>query len=274
MRCSVERSSHSRNIHLYADPSARTLDLREISTYLQDKVSQVSVDVREPLITARSQEKIDELALRLAKTKVRDLMGPGPPFEPLMGEVSIERRFVKDPTTRLPGLLYDGFSLLNLASDLLPEDEQTLSHIHIIFTNRLFATLEDGDGRYHARVILCGFPSMISTTGIVESPAKPKEYYALKRRYASLGEAVPYEEIKERLRGRFIDYDDERLTEVMKGYVMQAVFYHFFGEPFCVDKTCRLFNSHWQEEIILSQIGPKTSEFCERHTKMLEGLMA
>lgn len=100
-----------------------------------------------------------------------------------------------------------------------------------------------------------GFPSLISTTGIVEAPAKPKEFYELKQEYVALGLPVPIEELKKKFRGRFIDYDDERLTEIMKGYVMQALFYHIFGEPFCRERRCRLFNAHWQEEVLEAQLG-------------------
>ncbi|MFN4133889.1 MAG: DUF6775 family putative metallopeptidase, partial [Candidatus Hadarchaeales archaeon] len=110
-----------------------------------------------------------------------------------------------------------------------------------------------------------GWPSLISTTGIVEAPAKPKDFYRLKQVYAASG--VPVDELKEKFSGRFMDYDDARLTEVMKGYCMQALFYHLFGEPFCDQPTCRLYNAHWQEEVITAQLG---GNLCERHSKMLE----
>ncbi|MDI6820054.1 MAG: hypothetical protein QMC89_04015 [Candidatus Hodarchaeaceae archaeon] len=170
-------------------------------------------------------------------------------------------------------MLYDGFKLQALLREILPTDEFSIEHAHIIFTNRFFATFDEGDRRYHARVSVYGLPSIISTTGIVEAPAKPKEFYLLKQRYAALGmSGVPIEALKERFKGRFIDYDDDRLTEVMKGYVMQAIFHHLMLEPFCPDRKCRLFNGHWQEEVILAQLGPKEHEFCERHHAILEKL--
>jgi hypothetical protein len=156
--------------------------------------------------------------------------------------------------------------------ELLPTEERNLEHVHIAFTGRLFGTVDEGDIRYHARVSIYGFPSLISTTGIVEAPAKPREFYLLKQQYAALKAGVPIEALKEKFKGRFIDYDDERLTEVMKGYAMQAIFYHVFGEPFCKEVNCRLFNSHWQEEVIKSQLEPKEREFCERHGEMLSWL--
>ncbi|MFC1860594.1 DUF6775 family putative metallopeptidase, partial [Chloroflexota bacterium] len=114
-----------------------------------------------------------------------------------------------------------------------------------------------------------GVPSIISTTGLVEAPAKPREYYLLKQQYERLGKDLT--ELKERFKGRFIDYEDERLTEVMKGYAMQAILYALTGDPFCEDKDCRLYNAHWQEELIFAQLGGEY-EFCGRHTRILDSL--
>jgi hypothetical protein len=75
--------------------------------------------------------------------------------------------------------------------------------------------------------------------------------------------------LKQEFAGRFIDYNDSRMTEVMKGYVLQSIFFHMTGDPFCGDKNCRLYNAHWQEEVIQSQLYPK-NEFCEKHQKIIE----
>jgi hypothetical protein len=257
------------NVHLYEDPSTKTLDLLEIVRYLQDKFGEISVDVRKPFIAASSEDAAEILARKLAGTKVRDLMNPNVHFEPLLGEIDFERKLLRNPGLKLTGVLYDGFRLQAVFRELLPGEEFTIEHAHIVFTSRLFGTFDDGDGRYHARVSIYGFPSLISTTGIVEAPAKPKEFYTLKRQYAALGTTdVQMEERKKRFRGRFIDYDDERLTEVMKGYVMQALFYHLTLDPFCEDKKCRLHNSHWQEGVLEAQL--EKPEFCERHKRELE----
>jgi len=111
-----------------------------------------------------------------------------------------------------------------------------------------------------------GIPSVITTTGLVEAPAKPKGYYLLKPQYEMLGKDLL--ELKERLKASFIDYEDERLTEVIKGYAMQALFYHLVGAPFCKDKGCRLYNAHWQEELIFAQLESEY-EFCPHHSKLL-----
>jgi hypothetical protein len=264
MRNSVELSKGLPKVHLYEDLSSKTLDLQKIALYLREKFDKISVDVRGPIITATS-ERAEFLARKLAETRVRDVMNPNLRIEPLLGEIKFERRLLLDSRLRLTGVLYDGFRLQAVVRELLPIEELNIEHAHIVFTNRLFGTFDQGDGRYHAHVSVYGFPSLISTTGIVEAPAKPKEYYVLRQGYGALGVMAPIEELKQKFQGRFIDYDDERLTEVMKGYVMQALFYHIIGEPFCNDKRCRLFNARWQEEVLEAQLSQP--EFCERHQR-------
>jgi hypothetical protein len=77
--------------------------------------------------------------------------------------------------------------------------------------------------------------------------------------------------LKEEYQGRFLDHGDLRITEVLKGYAMQALFFNLSGEPFCEDPDCRLFNSHWQEEVLHAQIDGQY-EFCPRHEAMLNEL--
>jgi len=141
----------------------------------------------------------------------------------------------------------------------------SLDLVHIFLTNRLFATWEE-DQRYHTRTSIYGLPSIISTTGLIEAPAKPREYYVLKQQYETLGKDLM--ELNDRFKDRCLGYEDSRLTQVTKGYIMQAVFYTLSGDPFCPDKGCKLYNAHWQEELIFAQLGSH-DEFCRRHTELL-----
>lgn len=260
-------------IHLYADPSAKTLNLREEAEYLSLKLGLRGIDIRpEFLFHHLNQSTINEVAERLASIRVKDPGKPFSPSQPLYGEVEFEKGLILTPLRRPLGILYDGLLLNSIYRSLLSKEEAGLNHLHIAFTNRLFATFDEGDHRYHARVILCGFPSLISTTGIVEAPAKPQEFYLALRTMPSTAQQLVWEDLKERFRGRYIDYDDERLTEVMKGYAMQAVFYHFLQEPFCESKSCRLYNAHLQEEVIAAQLAQREREFCDRHNRMLNEL--
>lgn len=75
--------------------------------------------------------------------------------------------------------------------------------------------------------------------------------------------------LEKEFKGRFLEHNDPRLTEVAKGYIMQAVFYHLYGDPFCEDKNCRLYNAHWQEELIWSQL-ESPHQFCQKHRTIVE----
>ncbi|HDL63863.1 MAG TPA: hypothetical protein ENH12_00590 [Proteobacteria bacterium] len=160
------------------------------------------------------------------------------------------------------GPLYEGVQLSQFLSELIPVSEPPGECIHIIITDRLFATWNDDDRRYHARVSIYNFPSIISTAGIVEAPAKPREFYI------KLRMGFNREGLKDEFSGRFIDYDDPRLTEVLKGYLLQAILFHLQGEPFCLDPNCRLYNAHFQEEVLRAQLH-SPYEFCPRHREIL-----
>ena len=65
--------------------------------------------------------------------------------------------------------MYDGFELQKILRRFNCNNET----LHIIITNRLTCTFDENDKRYHARAVICANPAIISTTGIIEAPAKP-----------------------------------------------------------------------------------------------------
>lgn len=253
---------------LYAEGVGGRFEIGEVAAYLREKLGKVTVEMREKVFTL-SPEKMADLARKLASIKVQDIgRRMESEQEPLYAEIEYEKRKLLGITSAF-GVIYDGFRLQKAFSRLLAAEESSLRFVHILFTNRLFATWDEGSKRYHARTSLYGFPSLISTTGLVEAPARPREYYLLKQQYEMLGKNPL--EVNDKFKGTFIDYEDERLTEVAKGYAMQAVFYCLTGDPFCEDKGCRLYNAHWQEELIFAQLKSKY-EFCQRHDRILESL--
>ena len=261
--------------YLYDCPGARTLHASEFIEYLEKKLKGIHVELRDEFLTHHLAGKDDALrviAERLACCKVRSIQNPLIPFEPLSGEVEYELKFLLRPESKPIGILYDGIMFLQVLWSVIPEEERDLDRLHIAFTNQLIGTYDSNDRRYHARVSVYGIPSVISTTGVVEGPAKPKEFYLLKQKLTALGQEGDIFQLKERFRGAFIDHDDERLTEILKGYVMQAVLYHVTGTPFCKDPNCRLYNAHWQKEMIHAQL-ESPYEFCRHHTNVLQQLM-
>jgi len=257
-------------VYLYDDPSTSTLDVGALAEYVTRTLG-LRASVRKEFFSYHHRDVTEALAQRIAATKVRSMGIKWAPFEPIYGEVQFERRLLDDPAKGAPGILYDGHRLMHLCRALLPPKERTLGIAHLVFTSRILGTWEE-DGRYHARVNVCGYPSFLSTTGIVEGPAKPKEYYLLKRRLTNPMGVVPFEQVKAPFAGQFIDYDDPRLTEAMKGYVLQCLFHHMTAEPFCDDPSCRLFNAHWQSELLEAQL--TSGALCPRHEKMAKALRA
>jgi hypothetical protein len=157
--------------------------------------------------------------------------------------------------------LYDGFVLQRIFAEMVPDKESLSSNVHIVLTDLLTCTFSEDDWRYHGRAVICGTPSIISTTGIVEAPAKPKEFYL-----AQLGGMSDIARLKKELAGRFIDYGDPKMTDAAAVYALQALFFFVSeGKPFCDNKDCLLYNAHWQEELLHII---KNETLCVNHKKM------
>ena len=249
-------------IELYEEGDLGSLDITKIGEYLEEK-AHIPFRIRGNIYKKFPENKIEKGAKEFAGIKVRD---PGKRVVsgvPLQAEVDYEERRIGDPNWRVSGILYEGILYQKIISDLIIKGKPVFKRCIILFTNQLFGTWDRDDRRYHARVSLYSFPSLISITGLVEAPAKPKEFYLKKQM------GTPVEWLKEEYQGRFLDHGDLRITEVLKGYAIQALFFHLFGDPFCEDPDCRLFNSHWQEEVLHAQLDGKY-EFCPKHEAMLK----
>jgi hypothetical protein len=46
-----------------------------------------------------------------------------------------------------------------------------------MITDKLLCIFDERDWRYHDRSLICGNPTLISTSGIVKGIAKPRDYY-------------------------------------------------------------------------------------------------
>ncbi len=253
------------NIFIYNNSKSETLNLEVMSQYLQKKIKKVKVSLRGSFFSYFLKKKdTAKFARKIAEGKITDINKKVEKDAFLYpAEIEYEIKRIKGKAKEITGIIYDGFFLQHLFRSIITQKESSSFFMHIILTDQLFATY-DADGRYHLRTVLFGVPSIISISGIVEAPARPKEFYTLKS-------ISPYEisEWKEEHRKEIIDYDDLRLTEVVSGYLMQVMFYYLLGDPFCADKNCRLYNAHYQKELIHS-LSLSSHEFCGSHQNILK----
>ncbi len=247
-------------IYLYDEPSVPEINISKLVDFLKNTFS-VPVELRKSVFSFGDNATAKEIAAcRIYNTKK--------PFEkhvPTLEEIGFEESNILDTTKTENIIMYDGFEFQNVLSKLIPSNELSADKFHIIFTNKLTCTFDQNDFRYHGRAIIGSNPSIISTTGIVEAPAKPREYYF--DLLSNFTKGVNIDSVKKKYRGTYLEYNDKRLSKVIEGYLMQAVFYYLTGEAFCDKKDCRLYNAHWQNDLIFSQL--KVSKLCDKHQHIL-----
>src|SRR5215469_16658554 len=274
-----------KNVHIYCN-QANTLDFNVIVPGLEKYFTNIPIDVRHPFLN-----NIDNiLAESLVSIRISDIKKPfneQPRIkiqEKSDQNASYEKNFLRHLTIKGISntssgskmqykelILYDGFMMQRLFETMINENESNTDHVHIVFEDRLICTFSEEDWRYHARTIVGGSPSIISTTGIVEAPAKPKEWYIKQMQLATYDIGSDSDEndvISSSEKEKYLDYGDYRINFAAVGYALQALFFFITeGNPFCNNIDCILYNAHWQEELIHSQI--QSRRLCNEHAALL-----
>ena len=246
-------------IILYNEPTVPEIQLEKVEKFLT-KLFPINIEIRKNF----SEYSDDEIFERIASVKIFDLKKPFSKYIPSVKDIQAEKDCI-DTTNDEEMVLYDGYEFQKIIGDIIPKDENESHILHIIFTNKITCTFDENDSRYHARAIINSNPTIISTSGIIEAPAKPKQYYfELMTDFSK----EKIDEIKEKYKGEFLEYHDFRLSQVIEGYVLQAIMYNETGDVFCEHKDCRLFNAHWQKDLIHSQI--ENQIFCDKHLKIIK----
>lgn len=245
-------------IILYDEPSFLKLDLKNIQKFIIQTFG-VNSEIRENIFNKLNEKEYE----KIANTRVLDLKKPFKKNKSSFKEISIESENI-DMSREKEIPIYDGIEMKKVIEETKSISENTEDILHIIFTNKLTGTFDYDDYRYHARAWVGSNPIIISTTGIIEAPAKPKQYYMdLVTNFSNELE----ETIREKYKGEFLEYNDPRLPKIIEGYLIQSIMYYETGDVFCNDVKCRLFNAHWQKDLLTSQI--KNPSLCEQHTKIL-----
>ena len=249
-------------IILYDEPTVPQIQLQKLKKFIIDTFP-VKIEIRKNFFHNLETSNYE----KIASARVFDLKKPFKKYNPSTEEIQIEVEN-KDRSNKDEMVLYDGFEFQKITSELISGNENKEETLHIIFTNKLTCTFDENDFRYHARALIGSNPVIISTTGIIEAPAKPKQYY-LDLMTDFNKERI--EEIKEKYKGEFLEYNDSRISEIIEGYVLQAIMYYETGDAFCEDKGCRLFNAHWQKDLFYSQLENK--KLCNKHQKSIKKLV-
>jgi len=251
-------------IILYDEPSVPEIHINELAKFLE-KTFPVIVEIRENILKFSAKDT----SFKIAECKIFNLRKDFEKHIPTNEEVLFEELNIKDTSNTENIIMYDGFLLQKVLSNLVSETDNQADIFHIFFTNKLTCTFGCDDYRYHGRALIGANPALISTTGIVEAPAKPREYYY--DLMTNFTQGINVESIKQKYKGTYLENNDPRLSKVIEGYLLQAIFYYEVGEPFCEDSRCRLFNSHWQKDLLDSQL--KTRKLCELHQKILKKII-
>ena len=245
-------------IILYNEPSVLEIDIKKLKKFIEN-IFQIKIEIRNNIF-----ENINEKTCEnIASSRIFNLKKTFQKHIPSIEEISIELEN-KDMSNKEEMILYDGIELSNIITELIPNEEKNQDILNIIFTNKLTCTFDENDFRYHARALVGSNPIIISTTGTIEAPAKPKQYYLDLMTNFSKEEIG---EIKKKYKGQFLEYGDSRMPDIIEGYVLQAIFYYETGDAFCDNNQCRLFNSHWQKDLFISQVDNK--KMCKKHKEIL-----
>jgi len=245
-------------IILYNEPSVPEIDITNIEKFIENTF-QIKTEIRNNIFENLNQKTYENIA----SSRIFNLKKKFKKHIPSIEEILIESEN-RDMSNREEMILYDGIELNKIIAESIPSEEKNQDVLNIIFTNKLTCTFDQNDFRYHARAWVGSNPIIISTTGTIEAPAKPKQYYLDLMTNFSKEEIG---EIKKKYKGQFLEYGDFRMPGIIEGYVLQAIFYYETGDAFCDNKQCRLFNAHWQKDLFISQIDNK--KMCKKHEERI-----
>ena len=260
-------------IFLYDEPAVQEIQISNLKNFLLETFH-VDVEIKECVFHNLDGKTIE----KISGCRIFDHKMPFKEHLPNKQEIDFEKSVCEDTnllekTTMVENaeriedvMMYDGFEVQNIIYDVITKNDSDQNNLHIVFTNRLICTYDTADSRYHGRAIICSNPAIISTTGMIEAPARPREYYfeAMKCKMQGLD----IQDVKKNYSGKFLDYHDKRLSKISEGYLLQAIFYYMTGDAFCNSLDCRLNNAHWQKDLLYSQL--KIGKLCNKHQALLD----
>ncbi len=191
-------------IFMYNEPAVKEIQISNLKNFLL-KTVHVDVEIKGCIFNNLDIKYVEKISgCRIFESKI--------PFRkhfPNKQEIDFEKSVCKDTklmekTTMVEDakriedvVMYDGFELQNIIYDIITKNDSESNNLHIVFTNRLICTYDTTDNRYHGRTVICSNPAIISTTGMIEAPARPREYYFEAMKYKMQG--LNIEDIKKNI---------------------------------------------------------------------------
>ncbi len=253
-------------MYVYDAPDTAGLDVAEVAAYLGDLMPSLAMHIRTDFFTQHlarfDDEQVEtltrELAARLQEREVTNLVSPEdrellPPVAP--GERDLDS-------------VYPAEGLQEVLAPLIPEGERGPAHLHLVFLSQCIGHWSGQQREFSLQIIQPGEPTLISTSGFIEAVRLPREYDFRRAQLLAFGLGGALDDLDEQFADRTLTYGDPRVTEAAKGYALQAVFGHLFGEIGCEDPTCRLHEAASADEMAAAQFGADAA-LCERHARML-----
>ena len=248
---------------MYDEPAVPQIQLERLAVFLKETFP-VQVETRNSILKFSKKDT----SVKIASCRIFNPRKPYEKHAPSTEEILFEEANFEDTAKTENIIMYDGFEIQKALTELIPNGETASDSFHIFFTNKLTCTYDYNDYRYHGRALIGANPSIISTTGIIEAPAKPREYYL--DLISNFTQGINVESIKQKYKGTYLEYNDTRLSKIIEGYLLQAIFYFETGVAFCDKTECRLYNAHWQKDLLYSQI--ENGKLCENHQQVLKKL--
>jgi len=260
-------------IFLYDEPAVQEIQISNLKNFLLETFH-MDVEIKKCIFNNLDGKTVEKIsASRIFEHKM--------PFKrslPNEREIDFEKTVCKDTklmertimvedAERIEDVvMYDGFEIQNIIRDIITENDSNPNNLHVIFTNKLICTYDTADNRYHGRTVICSNPAIISTTGMIEAPARPREYYFEVMKCKTQGLSI--QDVKKNYAGKFLNYHDKRLSKIAEGCLLQAIFYYMTGDAFCDSLDCRLNNADCQKDLLYSQL--KIGKLCNKHQALLD----
>jgi len=214
-----------------------------------------------PLASLVEQDDVcDRLAKSFSSAKV---MHPFKPFKsgrnPLYGELDFERRRLRGETFAA-GIMYEARTLAEGLLSVLPAFSSDV--VDVVVTNRLFGTWSDVDRRFHARIFFYAGIGVVSSTGLVEAPALPQEFYRAKAVIEGMGTGITPEILRTEYYDEAILHSHPKMADALAGMIVQSLSIPLGWEYPCDNPECKVFDAHRHRDLVQAQL---FSEKCEKH---------